>query len=497
MTIGINKKLFIYTLLLILAAEALSFLSFYFPNLGNYWFAWLTLITVIVTAYKLEWGLMLLLAELIIGSKGYIFSLKFDGVEVSIRIALWLIVLSFWLAATLKTRRLAFCQSQFFKPYAALAVVLLWGLIWGLARHDNFGTVFFDANNYFYFALIFPFYEVLRDKAVFRRVMTVAGAAVSHLTIKTILLFYIFSHSFPWLRLDIYAWSRKRLLAEIASTGAELPARIFAQSQIFILFGLFVSWALFLHYYRRGEKSAKNHSLYFAVLAVIMFSAVVVVSFSRSFWAAAVLTFIILFAALIKFLRAKPFVTTLKLSGLAVVLVVNGIALSAGMAAFPYPKGAAGGVEALAERTTSVTDEAAANTRYSLFRPLLRAIAVHPVIGSGFGSEVTYQSQDPRVLATHPGGWYTTAAFEWGWLDIWLKIGLAGLAVYSYLLWRIGKALWFKFKSSPPDSPGRFIAFGALFGFIALLLTNGVSPYLNHPLGIGLAMLATGFAEND
>lgn len=492
-----NKSIFVYSIALILAAEALSFLSFYFPNLGNYWFAWLAIIAVIATAYKLEWGIMILLAELIIGSKGYIFSLSFGGIEISIRIALWLIIVSFWLARAVRTRRVGFNHSQFFKLYALLAAVIVWAFAWGLVRHDNFGTVFFDVNNYLYFVLIFPLYEALSTERSRQKIIVVMTAAVSYLTIKTILLFYIFSHSFPWLRLDIYAWSRKRLLAEIASTGAELPARIFAQSQIFILFGLFVSWALFLHCYRRGEKSAKNHSLYFAVLAVIMFSAAVVVSFSRSFWAAAVLTFIILFAALIKFLRAKPFVTTLKLSGLAVVLVVNGIALSAGLAAFPYPKGAAGGVEALAERTTSVTDEAAANTRYSLFRPLLRAIAVHPVIGSGFGSEVTYQSQDPRVLATHPGGWYTTTAFEWGWLDIWLKIGLAGLMVYLYLLWRIGKALWFKFKSSPPDSAGRFIAFGALFGFIALLLTNGVSPYLNHPLGIGLVMLATGFAEND
>lgn len=492
----INKKLFVYTFLLILGAEALSFLSFYFPNLGNYWFVWTAAIAVIVTAYKLEWGIIILLAELIIGSKGYIFSLSFDGIEVSIRIALWLIVLSFWLGRAVRTWRVQFCQSKFFKPYALLAVVIVWAFVWGLVRHDNFGAVFFDVNNYFYFALIFPLYDALLDQQARRRMLAVIIAAVFWLTIKTILLFYVFSHSFPWLRLDIYAWSRQRLLAEIAATGSELPARIFAQSQIFILFGLFAAWALFLHYFRCGEKSAKNHSLYLAVLGVILFSAAIVVSFSRSFWAAAVLTFMILFAALIKFLRTKRFSVTLKLSGLAIVLVLNSIALSAGISAFPYPKGASGGIEALAERTTSLTDEAAANTRYSLFRPLLRAIAVHPIVGSGFGSEVTYQSQDPRVLASHPGGWYTTTAFEWGWLDIWLKIGLAGLAIYSYLLWRIGKALWFKFKSSPPDSAGRFIAFGALFGFIALLFTNGVSPYLNHPLGIGLVMLLTCYMDD-
>ena len=55
-------------------------------------------------------------------------------------------------------------------------------------------------------------------------------------------------------------------------------------------------------------------------------------------------------------------------------------------------------------------------------------------MGRGFGATVTYQTRDPRILADNGSGEYTTYAFEWGWLDIWLKLGIFGLAAYFLLI---------------------------------------------------------------
>src|SRR3989338_5898595 len=104
--IQLNKKLIVTTFCLIILAEALSFVTFLHPGVNPWVFA-----------------------ELVIGSFGKLFVIQFGGIELSIRVVLWLIVLSVWLAHVVKTRRIAFFHSQFFKPYLALAIVLTWGIV--------------------------------------------------------------------------------------------------------------------------------------------------------------------------------------------------------------------------------------------------------------------------------------------------------------------------------------------------------------------------------
>jgi O-antigen ligase len=86
-----------------------------------------------------------------------------------------------------------------------------------------------------------------------------------------------------------------------------------------------------------------------------------------------------------------------------------------------------------------------------------------------------------------PDGQFTTYAFEWGYLDILLKIGLAGLVVYLLLIVKIWRSGWSLGRE------GDFMPFGLLLGIAALLATNFFSPYLNHPLGIGYLLLCSTF----
>jgi O-antigen ligase len=115
--------------------------------------------------------------------------------------------------------------------------------------------------------------------------------------------------------------------------------------------------------------------------------------------------------------------------------------------------------------------------------PLGAQIKKAPVFGSGFGTTLTFKSEDPRVTTVNPTGMYTTSAFEWGYLDITMKIGIVGLGIYLYLIWKIGTGLWKKRADN--------YNLGLLLGLIALLVINIFSPYLNHPLGIGYLMILT------
>ena len=134
------------------------------------------------------------------------------------------------------------------------------------------------------------------------------------------------------------------------------------------------------------------------------------------------------------------------------------------------------------------------SSRWSQLPNLTKEIIKHPILGSGWGTTVTYQSTDPRILITNnPTGLYTTYAFELGYLDIILKIGLLGLIVYLLFIWTIIKKYWQLWQKNT-DRGERALAIGFLLGLFALLIVHGFSPYLNHPLGIGYLLLMLIFA---
>jgi len=135
---------------------------------------------------------------------------------------------------------------------------------------------------------------------------------------------------------------------------------------------------------------------------------------------------------------------------------------------------------------TNNNNDAAVASRWSLLPVLMKTISREPLLGQGFGSTITYFSQDPRVLQNNPGGEYTTYAFEWGYLSMWLKIGFIGLLVYLlFLLKLIKDSLRLALKTN------NYLFFALPAGVLFLVFTNIFTPYLNHPLGIGFIIISS------
>ena len=88
-------KYFKITFIAILFIELLSFLGYLFEPINTIFFFLIIAAALIFSLVKLEYGLYILLAELFIGSKGYLFSLEYGGVAISLRIALFLIIMAF------------------------------------------------------------------------------------------------------------------------------------------------------------------------------------------------------------------------------------------------------------------------------------------------------------------------------------------------------------------------------------------------------------------
>jgi O-antigen ligase len=98
------------------------------------------------------------------------------------------------------------------------------------------------------------------------------------------------------------------------------------------------------------------------------------------------------------------------------------------------------------------------------------------------------------VLLISPDGTYTTYAFEWGWLDTWLKIGLLGLLAYIILILRVSLQA-FRSLKSPAEAyeKHKYQNTGIIIGLLSICVVSVFSPYMNHPLGIGYLILALVF----
>ena len=203
-----------------------------------------------------------------------------------------------------------------------------------------------------------------------------------------------------------------------------------------------------------------------------------------------------LFFLLISILKAKWRSVGISAAYLVAVFLAGFILIFALMN-IPPRKGKPASLSSLvSERAT--TQEAAGQSRMELLKPLWKGILKHPIIGSGFGATITYNSKDPRILQNNPSGEYTTFSFEWGYLDLWYKMGILGPLAYLGLIGSVLLALWRVIKEKSEmvlvGINVQAISLGVFAALIALAAVHFFTPYLNHPLGIGFVILSSIFA---
>jgi hypothetical protein len=483
--------------LFIILAELLSFTAYYIPFLEIVGFFIIILATLIFSLQKIENGLYFVLAELILGGKGYLFSLSFNNLKiVSLRLGIFIIVLAVWLGKVLKNHSLFinFLKQKEIKLWGLLGIAIVWAFLRGL-KQNSFDNLFLDANGYFYGAMVLPFLwvawtikesEVNKLKQNFQIVFL---AATTWLAFKTLISLYLFTHgnnNFIAANLfSFYRWIRESGVGEITWLPGNF-ARIFFQSHLYNLVAFFVLFIDFLN-----PKNGFSNFLFFNsrkkyhFVLLILNGAVMIVSLSRSFWIGVFIGLLVLIFYLTKtksnfFLpdssKIKIFVSSL------LTIFILAILLLLIIVRFPFPRPSLVNLSTAA--TTRLEYEAAASSRWNLLPPLWQAIIKAPILGSGFGTTVTYFSNDPRIRQTSPTGLYTTYAFEWGWLDLWLKFGLIGLGTYLILLvWLLRQFLYLGKEES--------VFLAGFATLVSLSIIHFFTPYLNHPLGLGILILAT------
>lgn len=469
MTLPLFDNIFKITFWLLILVEMVSLLSYLLPFLHNAAFFIVLLLVLAISLYKLEYGLYIMLAELMVGGKGQIFSLETSGLLVSVRIAIFLIIMAVWLATKIKNKQLL--NWSWYYPYYLLLAAVSLGLINGLANNE-LSNVFFDFNAWIFFATVPIFFEITKNNKIMENILQVLTGATFYLSLKTIGILYLFSHNITGVGGQFYKWIRDSGVGEVTYISGTV-FRVFMQSQIYILIGLAI--VLILLASQKITKDKIFHYLSYLYLG----SLALMISQSRSFWVggAAAILFALVFMHLMLQVSWKK---TLAI-GLSIVLIITSQIFIIQFITNNYSG------NLVAQRFNNLKGEAAGASRLNQLNPLTYNILQQAIFGYGFGKELTYISSDPRIVKTHPGGVYSTYAFEWGYLDTWLKLGLFGFTAYAVVIISLfSQAL----KKATP------LSLGLLVGLIALLFTNIFSPYLNHPLGISYIILMSAWLKD-
>lgn len=473
-----NLTWFTYALIAFIALDVLSLFTYTISQSSFYILIVVAVAIVWVVLRDMRASLVLPLAELAWTSFGSSLSWDIGGASISLRMLIFAVIVGMWIAMPDRRAlvRYTLVRAGVGIPFFLLFALVVWGVYRGLMNNNDIGILWNDANAYLYVAYLPIWASLLRIEDFSKIISMLLGASVG-LAVKTLILLHLFAQGYDFANIAyLYIWVRDTRVGEITFVSGTFW-RIFIQSQVYVALTLVgvLTYAL-----------SRPYSLFrvprFTVLTLLI--ACIIASFSRSFWVgiACAMPVVVIFLWRSHRLVMRSFAETV----LAVILgtVASGVLIYA-LASFPSGEGLS--TRLLAERIGASSRDAAGISRIHQLEPLKEAIQKHPVLGSGFGTTVTYFSSDPRIKnASNPNGRVTTYAFEWGYLDQVLKFGMiffATLVCILLLQWYIGIRI---VKRRPEAMPYVALLLG---GLLCIIVIHMFSPYLNHPLGLGYLML--------
>ncbi len=488
----------------------LSFVGYIFPLINLILFFAVIIAVLNLTLKKLEYGVLIILFELILGHKGYLFSLDIGGNFVlSLRLAIFLIVMVVWLIGVIRRKQMALAKTPYFLPLIAFAAIIVGGVIIGYLNGHDWSASFFDWNGYLYLALAFPLFEVINKADFTRKLLSVFVGGIIAMSLLSLLLFGDFFFTKQWARPDLtssiatesataeeaaagqyafsgitnrlydesgkpveYRWQKDLGLGMISYVGGRF-FRVSSAGQTWTLAGFLLALYLLL---RRPWRAPETKAM---IGFLVLCGLALAVSFSRSLW-------IGIGGGLLVMLFLLPRKKTLILVAGLIGLILLG---TAGVFLFDP-----GTFQTIGDRLSSIinpSQELAGQNRLNLLEPIMVKIKNKPLSGHGFGTPIVYESVVPEKQ-----GYIKVFMYEWGYLDQLVKYGLLGLGVFTWLLVSIFRTAKKAVKNlaRPEQADEKYIIIGLIIGVVGLLCTHITSPYLNHPLGIGLILITAALA---
>jgi len=435
-------------------------------------------------------GILIAFIEVFVGGHGHLIDTMIGTFSLSLRMVIFFAVMSAWGLKFLQGKEKLNFDTLRDAPWLAIIGAIGIGVLIGFVNNPA-GIVIDDANVYVSIAYLLPILSIQWNS--FKRKMLLQGFAASVIwtVLLTFTLSYVFTHYGANITSQVYTFVRDTRLAEITLQSVSNADgdiihpwaasilgnegywyRVFMPSQFFVAIAslMFLSITLFVW---RGKKIfVEWYIAGGAIIATLLFSG------SRSFLVGLLAgsAYIVGMYLMREKRRFKDvFVASYRLLVMSVVAII----LMLMMIVAPFNGQPSISSAAFYKTSANTTRDMAVTSRWALLSPLTESIMKSPIIGSGFGTTVVYESDDPRIIE-ETGGVYETYRFEWGYHDIWLKMGILGLLSY---MWYFAVIILLSIKQSKTQK-SRWIIISLSAGIVALFSTHIFSPYLNHSIGI-------------
>ncbi len=456
-----NKSLTFNLLVALLTIELFSVLAWQWPILAIIFLFFIAVILFYALWHYPKLALFVPAIELFSGAMGRTLSYAF----ISLRMLIFaLVILYFVIHIISKKQNLKITNNKkLWRFYLIWFGILFLALVNGFLHKQEYLKIFLDFNNYLYWLYLPIWYQFYDDQDwpyLWRSLRLIA----IYLSIKTLVIFSIFSQVDYQYLVNFYKWLRDTRFSEITPLGSNFY-RIFSQSQLFILIAWLALWL----------KQIYNFKDYKNLFLIIIFFSALLISLSRSFWLGGGIAFLIMMLLanfkLVKFswkeLLNKVFIVFVFSSALVMLL-------------YNVPKFNGDNIFKFSHTQSS---EQSLSSRQALWQPLKEAISSQPIFGYGFAKEISYYSNDPRIKnEANPSGQYSSYALEWGWLDFMLKFGLIATIFILACLVLVLRQAYVIIKQAK-------VSIFLIASLLALVFIHFFSPYLNHPLGIGWLMI--------
>lgn len=448
--------------LLILGFFAIRLLSFLFKNsqIGQDIFVWLNVLVLAVLFYKnktLAWYYLLL--EFILGGAG----LFFQSFSLSLRTILTLEFLGLYFLTDFKIFKKDFwhINKNILFVFLIALLFLISSFYLGLKNNHSLLFIIQDLLPFIFFLLIIPAKEYFTHKKIYTHLLHLPLAFIAASSIWSIFNLLIFRVGLSVLHSDYYNWLRDFALAKITCLDTGFWRIVFPEHLLLIPTMIF----LITLYIKTKDKLI----LIFLSLANI----VLALNISRAYLLA------LLFALLILKYQTKFLtwfkITVITLAGFVLIFFIINLAVS---------QGKNFGLNILGLRLPGISQintDPSANSRLQLLKPIWQNIQDSPTLGQGLGLNISFINDIGQSIATRH--------FDWGYLEIWAKFGLAFL-LFFISLWLI------LIKNLLRQTKKQALALACVAALSAILISNIWAQTTLHILGIIFFSLSFAFSQN-
>lgn len=449
----------------------------------------LLLALAVLASKSLHGAVLVAFTELFVGGHGQLLFWEIGGFSVTLRMGIFAVVMCAWAYYVLSRKIIPKVIPLRDTPFLLIASAIFVGFGIGIVLNNPM-TAFDDANSYLALLYVLPVVSLPWTIRTKHELLQVFAGSVTWLSFVTIALFYLFTHLDGDSLHQVYTFFRDRRIAEITLIPLQdqnFIFRIFLPAQIFLgaFWLLIASSLLFLWRKQSVPREA------WVLLSVV--TGALVIGMSRSLFVGLVVATILLVEIALKAGKHVKETYIYRVPGIVVAIVMALVGVSI-LAFIPIPTRPDLSDAAFFKTATETNvREAAVTSRWQLLEPIMEEILRSPVVGSGFGKEITYTSDDPRIREAYDGGRYTTHRFEWGYQDIWLKMGLLGLIAFGWYLAMVTRGTFF----SAEHKKEKWLIYGLWSGVILLFVAHLFTPYINHPMGSALMLLILPFLDFD